>query len=307
MLFNRILVTGANGLLGQALVRRLSRFPEYDVLATSRDDAPRFDGGSGGYTSLDVTQPDEVTAVFQDFTPNVVVNCAALSDVSECENNRDEAWAVNARAVKTLARHCRDAGARLVQVSSDFVFDGERGPYREDARPNPVNYYGRTKLAGENAVREVGLSNWAIVRTVLLYGTGQNLSRSNVVLWMIDELSKGEPLHIVDDQYRTPTYVDDLATGIERLIHFEKTGLYHVSGRELLTVYELACTVADVFGFDDSLIHPVPSDYFDDAVERPLRTGFIILKAETELDYDPRPLEKGLQDLGKRLGLLSTS
>ncbi len=305
MLFNRILITGANGLLGQALVRRMSQFPEYDVLATARDDEPRFEGGSCGYAPLDVTQPDEVENLFQDFTPNVVINCAALSDVAECEENRNEAWAVNARAVKTLARSCRDTGARLVQVSSDFVFDGKRGPYREDARPNPVNYYGRTKLAGENAVREVGLSNWAIVRTVLLYGTGENLSRSNVVLWMIDELSKGRPLHIVDDQYRTPTYVDDLATGIERLVHFEKTGIYHISGREFLTVYELACTVADVFGFDASDIHPVSSDHFEDAVERPPKTGFIILKAETELDYDPRPLEEGLQDLGRRLGLLS--
>lgn len=307
MLFNRVLITGANGLLGQALVRRMSQFPEYDVLATARDDEPRFEGGSCGYAPLDVTQPDEVDALFQDFTPNVVINCAALSDVAECEENRNEAWAVNARAVKTLARYCRDTGARLVQVSSDFVFDGKRGPYREDARPNPVNYYGRTKLAGENAVREVGLSNWAIVRTVLLYGTGQNLSRSNVVLWMIDELAKGNPLHIVDDQYRTPTYVEDLAIGIERLVHFEKTGVYHISGREFVTVYELACTVADVFGFDASDIHPVSSDYFEEAVERPLKTGFIILKAETELDYDPRSLEEGLQDLGQRIGLLSAS
>jgi dTDP-4-dehydrorhamnose reductase len=301
MFFDRILITGANGLLGQALVRRVSQNREFDVLATARDDAPRFDGGSCGYSPLDVTQPDAVENVFEDFAPDVVINCAAMSDVAECDENRNEAWATNARAVKRLAKHCNETRARLVQVSSDFVFNGKRGPYDEDARPDPVNYYGRAKLAGENAVREAGRSNWAIVRTVLLYGTGQGLSRSNVVLWMIDELSQGNQLHIVDDQYRTPTHVDDLATGIERLVDREKTGIYHISGRDLVSIYELACTVAEVFDLDASLIEPVSSDFFEDDVDRPPRTGFIVDRAAEELDYDPRSLEDGLCDLKDRL------
>ena len=301
MLFNRVLITGANGLLGQALVRRMSQIREYDVLATARDESPRVEVGSFGYAPLDVTQPEEVARIFKDFAPNVVVNCAAMSDVATCDEHRNEAWAVNARAVKRLAKHCQTTRARLVQVSSDFVFNGKRGPYDEEARPDPINYYGRTKLAGENAVREAGRSNWAVVRTVLLYGTGHDLSRSNVVLWIIDQLSKGEPLHIVDDQYRTPTHVDDLATGIERLVHSEETGIYHVSGPDLVSIYELACTVAEVFGYDDSLIEPVASDYFEEDVERPPRTGFIIDKAEADLNYEPRSLETGLKDLRAHL------
>ncbi|MEF8816159.1 MAG: dTDP-4-dehydrorhamnose reductase [Salinibacter sp.] len=297
MLFNRVLITGANGLLGQALVRCLGQNREYDVLATARDDTPRFEDGSCGYAPLDVTQPDDVARIFEDFTPNVVVNCAAMSDVAACDEHRSEAWAVNARAVKRLAKHCRTTGARLVQVSTDFVFNGTRGPYDETARPDPVNYYGRTKLAGENAVREAGRANWAIVRTVLLYGTGQNLSRSNLVLWVADELSKGEPLHIVDDQHRTPTHVDDLAAGIERLLHHEETGVYHVSGADFVSVYELACAVATEFGLDASLIEPVSSDFFEDDVERPPRTGFVIDKARDELDYTPRSLDQGLRDV----------
>jgi dTDP-4-dehydrorhamnose reductase len=303
MLYNRVLITGANGLLGQALVHRMSRFPEYDVLATARDDEPRFEGASCGYAPLDVTDAERVSDLFQDFTPNVVVNCAAMSDPSRCAEEREAAWAVNARAVRTLAGECRSIGARLVQVSTDFVFDGADGPYREDARPNPVNYYGRSKLAGENAVREAGPSKWAIVRTVLLYGTANGLSRSNVVLWVLDRLSRGETIHVVTDQHRTPTYVPDLATGIERLIHFEKTGTYHLSGEELVSVYELAVTVAEVFGLDDSLIRPVESDYFEDAIDRPPRTGFIILKAQSELGFRPRSLREGLRHLGERLDL----
>jgi dTDP-4-dehydrorhamnose reductase len=305
MFRTRILVTGANGLLGQALVRRLSGSPDHEVVATARNDDPRFDVPCE-YTPMDVTTPDEVTAVVEDFAPDVVVNCAAVSDVAECDENRNRAWAVNARAVRTLAKQCRATDAHLVQVSSDFVFNGKNGPYDERARPDPVNYYGRTKLAGENVLREFDFLDWAIVRTVLLYGTAKDLSRSNVVLWIIDQLSKGEVIHVVNDQWRTPTFAPDLADGIVRLVDREKTGIYHLSGREMVTIDELAQTVAQVFDFDTSLIDPVPSHYFENAVERPSKTGFIILKAETELDYDPRPLEEGLRTVGQELDLLST-
>jgi len=306
MLRTRVLITGANGLLGQALVRRLSSTDDHDVLATARDDAPRFDVPCD-YTQLDVITPDAVETLLTDYDPDVVVNCAAVSDVTECDEDRNRAWAVNARAVRTLAKQCRSVGARLIQLSTDFVFNGKRGPYEEDARPDPVNYYGRTKLAGENALREFDFLDWAVVRTVLLYGTAKDLSRSNVVLWMIDRLSEGKPLRVVDDQWRTPTYVRDLADGIVRLIDRDRTGIYHMSGREMVTIHELARTVADVLGFDPSPIEPVSSDYFEDAVDRPPKTGFIILKAETELGYDPRPLREGLRTVGKELGVSSPS
>jgi len=306
MLRTRVLITGANGLLGQALVRRLSSTDDHDVLATARDDTPRFDVPCD-YTQLDVTTPDAVETLLTAYDPDVVVNCAAVSDVTECDEDRNRAWAVNARAVRTLAKQCRSVGARLIQLSTDFVFDGKRGPYEEDARPDPVNYYGRTKLAGENALREFDFLDWAVVRTVLLYGTAKDLSRSNVVLWMIDRLSEGKPLRVVDDQWRTPTYVRDLADGIVRLIDRDRTGIYHMSGREMVTIHELARTVADVLGFDPSPIEPVSSDYFEDAVDRPPKTGFIILKAETELGYDPRPLREGLRTVGKELGVSSPS
>ena len=306
-LSRRVLVTGANGLLGQTLTQHLHASSDYDVLATARDEAPRFDGDDIDYRPMDVTAPDAVTSVFEDFDPEVVVNCAAMSDVGTCDENRNDAWATNARAVKRLAKHCKTARARLVQVSTDFVFNGKRGPYDENGRPDPVNYYGRTKLAGENAIRSVGLSDWTIVRTVLLYGTAQQLSRSNVVLWMIEELSKGNTIHVVNDQWRTPTYVPDLADGIERVIDRDKDGIFHLSGREMVTIHELAETVADVFGFSPEPIDPVPSEYFDDPVDRPAKTGFIILKAETELNYDPHSLDEGLRALGRDLGVVHDS
>jgi len=303
MLADRILITGANGLLGQALTRRLSTDDDYAVLATAWDDTLSLDDVPCDYTSMDVTAPEEVEHTFSVFEPNVVVNCAALSDVSTCENNRNEAWATNARAVKRLARHCNNHRTHLVQISTDFVFNGKRGPYDESAQPDPVNYYGRTKLAAENHVREAGRRNWTIVRTVLLYGTGTSLSRKNVVLWLVDELKQGNPVHVVNDQWRTPTYVPDLAAGIDALLQTtEKTGIYHLSGPDMVSIHELAIRVADVFNLDESLIHPVPSDDFDESVERPSKTGFRLEKARTELEYNPRSLTEGLQALKQDVG-----
>lgn len=302
MLYHRVLITGANGLLGQELVSQMSRFPEYDVLATGRDPDPRFRGCSCGYTLLDVTSPSDIKDLFQNFTPTVVINCAAMTNVDQCESDRDSCWRANVDAVEHLARNCHSVGARFVQVSTDFVFDGEQGPYREGDRPNPVNFYAKSKLAAENAVRGSGLENWAIARTVLVYGTGENLNRSNIALWVIESLSGGREIHVVTDQWRTPTYVPDLANGIERIVRFEKTGTYHLSGREFLSIYEFARKIAEVFELDASLIKATDGTRFTQVAARPPRTGFIILKAETELGFKPRPLTSALRHLGQRLG-----
>lgn len=303
MLYNRILITGANGLLGQELVAAMSRHPEYDILATGRDALPRFTGGSCGYMPLDITSQEHVARAFQDFAPDVVINCAALTQVDECERERDACWRINADAVDFIARQCSASGARLVQVSTDFVFDGAHGPYAENARPKPVNFYGRSKQAGENAARGAGIDKWAIARTVLVYGTGDGLARSNIVLWIINELSQGRTINVVTDQWRTPTYAPDLADGIERLVRYGKSGVYHLSGREFLSIYEFAHIVAETFDLDPGLIRPTDSTQFKQPAVRPPRTGFIILKAETELGYRPRPVRQALRHLGQRLGL----
>ncbi|HET6567529.1 MAG TPA: dTDP-4-dehydrorhamnose reductase [Rhodothermales bacterium] len=307
MLYHRVLITGANGLLGQELVALMSRFPEYDVLATGRGPAPRFEDASCGYVPLDVTAPQDVRRIFQDFSPGVVVNCAACTQVDLCEREREDCWAVNTTAVEYLAKQCDVTGARLIQVSTDFVFDGADGPYSEDARPNPVNFYGRSKMAAENALRGARLGNWGIARTVLVYGTGHDLGRSNIALWVIDNLLNGRTIRVVDDQWRTPTYASDLAAGIEKMIRYEKTGIYHLSGREFLTVYDFARTIAEVFDLDASLIQPTGSAQLSQKAPRPPRTGFIILKAETEMGYKPHTLHQGLRLLGHRLGLPVTA
>lgn len=301
MLYHRVLITGANGLLGQALVTRMSRLPDYDVLATARDERLRLSGASCGYAPLDITNPGDVDALFEDFAPTVVVNCAAMTQVDACERERDACWQTNAAAVGTLAEACHRTGARLVQLSTDFVFDGTGGPYAEDARPAPVNFYGKAKLAGENAARKAGFDKWAVARTVLVYGTGEQLKRSNILLWLLEELQAGRRLQVVTDQIRTPTYVVDLADGVEKMVRHEASGIYHLAGRELVSVCEFAQTVAEVYGLDAALIEPTDRTEFQQEAERPLATGLITLKAETELSYRPRRLHPALRHLAARL------
>ncbi|MEZ4700354.1 MAG: dTDP-4-dehydrorhamnose reductase [Rhodothermales bacterium] len=303
MLYQRILITGANGLLGQELVAAFSPHPEFDVLATGKDEQPRFSGGSYGYTQLDLTSAADVRHLFGLFTPDVVINCAAMTAVDQCEDERDACWRINVDAVEQMTRCCLNFGVKLVHISTDFVFDGKGGPYTENQRPDPVNFYGKSKLAAENAILKSGLGRWAIARTVLVYGAGENLTRSNIALWVIDKLSRGEEIQVVDDQWRTPTYAPDLAQGILRLIKFDKTGIYHLSGREYLSVYDFAQKIAAMFDLDATLIKRTNSSGFSQKALRPLNTGFIILKAESEFGYKPRTIEQSLIDLGARLGL----
>lgn len=296
-------MTGANGLLGQNLVQRLSSLSQYDVLATGRDDEARFGEVSCGYVSMDITNHQLVKDTFDDFEPDVVINCAAMTQVDDCEVRREECWEVNVDAVEHIASLCRSKGSRLVQISTDFVFNGADGPYVETDRPDAINFYGKSKLAAENAVRLVGDDRWAIVRTILVYGTSVEMSRSNIALWVIDQLSQGKPINVVIDQFRTPTYVVDLAFGIEKMVRFLKSGIYHLSGADMMSVYDFAVLIAETLGLDSSLIYPTDSSKFKQPATRPAKTGFIILKAQTEFGFNTRDTAEAIVDLGRRLGI----
>ena len=303
IVFKRILVTGANGLLGQALVQYLAAQQSYDVLATGRDKQARFASASCGYISLDITDFENTRQLFLDFEPDVVVNCAAMTQVDLCETEKSACWKVNVDAVEHLVKLCRTHSTKLVHVSTDFIFDGESGPYKETDRPDPVNYYGKSKVASENAVRSLPDKYWTIIRTVLVYGHAEQMSRTNIATWIIDNLALGKSINVVTDQFRSPTYVEDLARGIEKSIRYEKYGVFHISGRDMVSIFEFATKIAEVFSFDKDLLHPVDASTFSQTAERPPKTGFIILKAETELGYRPLTFEQALTNLASKLNI----
>lgn len=296
----RLLVTGANGLVGQAVVRAAARWPGADVLATGR--GPALDHVRGGYARLDVRDAAAVERTFQDFAPTAVVHCAGVAQVEACEADRQSCWALNVDAVATLAAAAHRHGARLVLPSTDFVFDGLAGPYAETDRPAPLNAYGRSKLAAENALRTSPLTEWAVARTTMVFGVPAGPDpRLDVVRWTVRELSAGRPIRVAADQLRTPTYDDDLADGLMRIVRFGRQGVFHISGREQISVLELAHRVAEAFDLDGEAIEPATTAQIHPGAPRPLRGGLLILRAETELGYRPRPLGRALAATRDRL------
>lgn len=271
----KILVTGANGLLGQKVVEVFKRESEYELLSCD------LVGNNDGGLTLDITDHRKVMEAVGAYRPSVIVNAAAFTNVDLAETEKEVAYKINATAVGYLADAAKVFNAKLVHISTDYVFDGKNGGYSEESLPAPISYYGKTKLAGENLVKSK-LEDYAIIRTQILYGFGRNVKR-NFVLWVVEKLAGRETIRIVDDQFGNPTLADELAFAILKVCQKNAVGLYHVAGLENISRYEFARKVAEVFGLDFSPVKKVRSDELAQPAKRPLNSSFICLKAQTEL------------------------
>jgi dTDP-4-dehydrorhamnose reductase len=295
----KILVTGSNGLLGQKLSELLEKDTDVELIATAaRSSALPI--RSGKFDLMDITNIDSVNHVVDQYKPDVIINTAAMTQVDQCETQREACWKSNVDAVVNLVEASRRNNVHLVHLSTDFIFDGTQEMLDETAIPNPVNYYGESKLAGENVVIQSNIS-WCIIRTVLVFGVTQDLSRSNIVLWVKKNLEQGKTIQVVTDQWRTPTLAEDLAMGCYLAAKKKANGIYNISGKEYLSAYDIAIRTADFFKLDKSLIKATDSTAFTQPARRPLRTGFIIEKARRELNYEPRSFEEGLRILSSQL------
>ncbi|MFZ9718816.1 MAG: SDR family oxidoreductase, partial [Chitinophagaceae bacterium] len=245
------------------------------------------------HTELDICDSLAVKSLFQTYQPTQIINAAAYTKVDDAEKNSNVALAVNAHGPEVLAENC-PASCRIIHISTDFVFDGKDGPYDEHAIPHPVNVYGESKLLAEEMV-QMSKVPWAIVRTITVYGPSFEGGRTNFVTRVQQQLSQGVGMKVVNDQWRTPTYVIDLAKGILLVMMKNARGIYHISGNEMLTPYELGCMVANMLQLDAALIMPVASASLKEPAMRPLKTGFVITKAIKQLGYVPTPLVEGLR------------
>lgn len=306
-----ILITGSNGLLGQkliyALLRRNSAKPEWNIVATARG-ANRLKIQAGyEYAEMNIGDENSVRTVLTKYRPAVVINTAAMTNVDACESARDEAELLNATSVKFMtscllalqaenpAYHCH-----FIHLSTDFIFDGEDGPYDENAMPNPLSHYAATKLRGEVFAMQKDLK-WSILRTIIVYGIADDMSRSNLVLWAKGALEKGQKINVVDDQFRSPTLAEDLAEGCLLCAEKGAEGIFNISGEKTYSILELVHKVADYWKLDKSLINPVSSATINQPAKRPPRTGFIIDKAKNVLGYNPHSFEEGLAVLDAQL------
>lgn len=296
----KVLITGSNGLLGQKLVSFLLSKEGYQPIASSIG-PNRLVAKEVIYESLDITNGDAVRKVVEKHNPVAIINCAAMTNVDACETDHAACDSLNVAAVQNLLEACRSNNIHLVHLSTDFVFDGKEGPYTEEDAPNPVSYYGTSKLRSEKLILSSGLENWAIVRTILLYGVTENASRSNVVLWAKSALEGASPVRVVNDQFRAPTLAEDLAIACYQIVDRQAKGIFHVAGKDIMSVIELVQRVGKFFGLDTSKITRVSSAELNQPAQRPPRTGFVLTKAQQELDYTPRSFEDGLQVLAVQL------
>ena len=295
----RVLVIGSNGLLGQKVAELLVRGSAYTITLASLQSKPVRQLLSVEYMPLNITSKKDVKQAVFSCEPDVIVNCAAMTNVDACEHERELAWKINVGGVENIIEAARRNNAMVVHVSSDYIFDGKLGPYTEDDRPEPLSYYGKTKLASENALRASGLDH-LIARTMVLYGYAPGV-KANFALWLVQSLEKKLPVRVVDDQYGNPTLADDLAYGIVKGIELERTGIYNIAGREIVTRYDFALRLARAFGFDPGLVSPIKTAQLRQPAVRPLKSGLITLKAEVELGVKPSTIDQGLAVLKNQL------
>ncbi len=290
----KILITGATGKVGEAVTNILKKelLDVELVLLTSDIKA-----------IAPIKNQKVIQAFYEDVKwmknliyaekPNVIINCAAMTNVDACEVDHKLAMNLNAILPETLAKAAKVIEAHLISFSTDYIFDGENGPYDEDATPNPISFYGKSKLAGENAIKVELNSNYTIIRTNVVYGTS-SYGKSDFINWLINNLENEKKLTIIDGQWCNPTYSEDIAWAVLKIIENKNFGTYNVAGKGYYNRFEIAELVAEIFEYDDDLLTEIPSKDLVQKAKRPDKGGLIVLKAEAELGIDFLDLKNGL-------------
>jgi dTDP-4-dehydrorhamnose reductase len=285
----KILVAGANGFLGRSL---LSLDKGIEWIGCGRG---AVSVGEDAYYQVDLVNHQAVAKLLVEVRPDWVVNAAALTNVDQCETNRDLARRANLELIDHLSTACQQVDAGLVQLSTDYVFDGNNGPYAEQDEPNPLSYYGRLKLESERLVMEMP-GRFLVIRTLWLYGYVPHV-RPNFVTWALEGLHRGDSLKVFDDQWGNPTYVNDLAQALVELCNHDAQGLFHMGGATFLTRYELALELVRFFGLDAGLVEPISTQTGNLKAVRPLRSGLQTGALEAKLKRKPLSFVEGLEQM----------
>lgn len=232
--------------------------------------------------------------------PDAILHTAAFTDVDRCETEKETASRINYEATKVLSSSAARAGAYFLYVSTDAVFDGDKGMYRESDEPHPINHYGVTKLLGEESVRASG-AEYCVARASVIYGSKPAAQKENFALWLIEELRAGESVRIVDDQFVSPSLNSNVAEMVLELVERRLTGDYHVSGASRVNRYQFSRALAETFGLDASLIVPVTMKDMRWVARRPRDSSLDVSKAADSLVHAPLYLQPSLTRLREEL------
>jgi len=298
---DKLLLVGSTGLVGSKIapLAHAYEFETYNTHNTSPSPHPNS-------TKLDITDLEATKALVAKIRPYAIINVAALTNVDYCETHREEAERVNVHGPENLAEAAQQNSSRLVQVSTDSVFDGTRGHYTEVDPPNPINYYSKTKLESETVVSQI--SSYAIARPSVVYGwhfrvggTPSGSTKSmNFAMFVLDKLGRKEPVRAIKDQYNSPTFADNLAHALLRLARLTENGIFHTAGRSCLNRYEFALDLARIFGYSSDLLRAVPSSEFEQVAHRPKNCCLRVQKAEKILGMRFLTAQEGLIEMNKQ-------
>jgi dTDP-4-dehydrorhamnose reductase len=291
-----VLVTGASGLVGRRLVGVLSARGHRVSGLDRQGSAPGLDLAS--FHAVDLTDAAAVTRLLRELQPAVVVNCAAMTDVDGCERSPAAAWAVNAAAVATLAQFVRETDAHLVHVSTDYVFDGDSGPYEVDAIPNPRGAYAVSKMAGECAVRAIApTAGWTIARPAVVYGWPAVAGKNNFGSWLVEALGAGKPVKLFSDQWVSPSLAGNVAEMLAELAERRLGGVFHTAGSEVVDRVTFGHRLCERFGFDKALVQPSRMADVNLPSPRPAKSGLVVTKTSATLNTQPLGIAASLDRL----------
>ena len=290
----KLLITGGSGLYGSKLAQT-ALAKNIEVFSADIQNLSPF----GDFVKLDITNKEAVEEAFEAIAPDVVVHAASLTDVDKCELNKELAWKINVDGTRNILRSCNKTGSFLAYVSTDYVFNGEKGCYVESDAANPINYYGMTKLAAEEIVQ--ARDEYLIARPSVIYGSRPAAGKVNFALWLIETLRKGEKVKIVTDQWNTPTLNTNLAEMTLEAIDRKLTGVYHLCGASRVSRFEFAQKIAEAFGLDKALIEAVCSSQFSWPAKRPQDSSLDTLKAQRMFNCKPLKIIEALDQLKHEL------
>lgn len=295
----RLLITGGSGLLGSkitvfALENGYDAYSGYNI----------HEAIHGTPIKLDICNNQEVTKAFDKIKPQAVVHAAALTNVDKCEEDTELARKVNIEGTRNIVESSERHNAFLVYVSTDYVFSGEEGMYKETDETNPINYYGMTKLEAEKIVTASPV-NWCVVRPSIIYGATPAAGKVNFALWVLNKLEKKEAMKIITDQWVSPTLNTSLAEMILETIEKKFTGVYHLSGATPINRYKFATLIAEKFQLDETLISPSASREMNWLAKRPLNTSLNVEKASKKLTNKPLKIDEALNKLYEEITIIS--
>jgi len=287
-----VLVTGASGLLGNKIVEFIKK--SFTIIPI-HNTKPLHSNS----LKLDITNLSEILNLFHTIKPYAVIHTASETNVDKCETEKEHAWKTNVEGTRNIAEACQKVGAKLVYISTDYVFDGEKGLYNEEDKPNPVNYYGLTKLEGEKQVIE-HCKNHAILRTSVLYGW--HPWKQNFATWIINKLKQQQEITVVEDHYNTPTLADNLAEMAVEVAEKDLRGLYHTSGSERISRYEFAKQIAKTYNLNADLIKPVKMRQLTAWIaKRPRDSSLNTSKIQKQLKTKPLNITEGLNKMKQEM------